>query len=312
MKVVFQFDPGPSLQENLDRLAGSGLEIQCVPDGDDEALLDVVKDCDAIWHVLSPISARIIAQAPRLKLIQKIGVGINTIDVAAAKAAGAAVCNMPGTNSRAVAEMTLLLMLSALRLQPRIDHLCRSGVWHPDVATRDSFSELGGKTVGFLGFGHVPQLLEPILKAMGSDTIFHTMRSRPDDLRYRSLDDVIGNADVLSLHLPLTDGTAKLLDRKRIFAMKPGAVLVNTARGGIIDETALFDALSSGHLRAAGLDVFANEPVSPSNPLLALDNVAVSPHLAWLTAETLHRSLEVAARNTLAIRDEKPLLHQIV
>jgi phosphoglycerate dehydrogenase-like enzyme len=172
MKVVFRFDAGPRLLARLKGLETRGVKITCAPEGQDEPYLSALKEADALWHVLDPVTADQIARAPNLKLIQKIGVGTNTIDLDAAKAAGVAVCNMPGTNTQAVAETTLLLMLSALRFQPRLDRLVRSGDWIPDDVTRESFSELAGKTVGLVGFGNVPQRLAPVLTALGANVIY--------------------------------------------------------------------------------------------------------------------------------------------
>lgn len=312
MKVLLHYDAGKVLRERLAQLAEQGLELVCCPEGPDEPFLSELTETEVIWHSLYPISAELINRAPGLKLIQKIGVGVNTIDLEAASARGIAVCNMPGRNSRAVAEMTLLLMLAALRRLYYVDRCCRSGDWVVDTEVRESLGELCGRTVGLVGFGSVPKLLSPILDAMGARVVYTATAPKPVPYEYLTLDQLLRVADIVSLHIPLTPQTDKLLDEASIGLMKPGAVLVNTARGGLIDEHALYRALSSGALTAAGLDVFYDEPVSPNNPLLTLDNVSVAPHVAWLTAETLERSLEVAVYNALAMRDSKPLIHRVV
>lgn len=312
MKVLFHYDAGPRLQTKLDALQSSGLDIVCCPQGPDEPFLTELQDAEALWHVLQPVTAGIIDRTPGLRLIQKIGVGVNTIDLDAARAAGIAVCNMPGTNSRAVAEMTLLLMLSTLRRLPQSDALCRSGAWTPDSEMKESFFEVAGKTVGLVGFGGVPQILAPILRAMGAEVIY-TAQSRKDvDYRYCTLPELLEKSDIVSLHIPLTAETDRLINASALARMKPGAALINTARGALVDEDALRDALASGHLSGAGLDVFAEEPVPAGNPLLGLPNVVVSPHLAWLTRETFERSIDIAARNTLAVRNGEELLHRII
>jgi len=239
-------------------------------------------------------------------------VGVNTIDLEAAKARGIAVCNMPGTNSQAVAEMTLLLMLSALRRQTTLDKACRSGQWAIDNASKEVLGEICGRTVGFVGFGATPQVLAPILQAMGA-TVIYTANS-PKDVPYAfmSLDELIREADIVTLHAPLTEQSEQMINRRRLASMKHGAILVNTARGGLVDEEALYDALSSGQLGAAGLDVFYQEPASADNPLLSLDNVSVAPHVAWLTNETFSRSVDIAVKNSLALRDGMALLHRVV
>lgn len=311
MNVVFRYDVGPSLKRKLDTYRAEGLEIVTCSESIDEPFLSAVKTADVIWHVLQPITSAVILSAPKLKLIQKIGVGVNTIDLDAARAAGVAVCNMPGTNSRAVAEMTLLLMLSAVRLQPRIDRLCRGGAWVPDEKTRESFSEIAGKTVGLVGFGAVPKMLAPILQAMGANVIFAARASHSAPFQQVDLAALVAQSDIVSLHIPQTPETTNLFDERMIRSMKPGAILVNTARGGLVDETALQRALEDGHIRSAGLDVFATEPVAPDNPLLSMDQVSVAPHLAWLTNETFERSIDVAVANTRAIASAGDLVHRV-
>lgn len=311
MKVLFHYDAGPRLREELDRLRSQGLDIVCCPQGPAEPFMTELKDAEALWHVLEPVTAEMIKQAPKLRLIQKIGVGVNTIDLDAAKEAGIAVCNMPGTNSRAVAEMTLLLMLSTLRRLPQTDALCRSGAWAPDDAMKETFSEVAGKTVGLVGFGSVPEILAPILEAMGAKVIYTARTKKDVAYRYCTMPDLLEEADIISLHIPYTAETEKLIDGEAIFRMKPGAVLVNTARGQLVDEAALHAALVSGQLSGAGLDVFAEEPVSKDNLLLDLPNVTVSPHLAWLTRETFERSIAIASQNALASRDGGPLAHRV-
>jgi phosphoglycerate dehydrogenase-like enzyme len=185
--------------------------------------------------------------------------------------------------------------------------------WSPDASLIDGVGELGGRTVGFVGYGASASRLGAALEALGARVIY-TARSEKPELpgRFTPLDALLAEADIVSLHLPLTDETEKLIDAKTLAAMKPGAVLINTARGGLVDEAALLVALSSGRLRGAGLDVFAQEPVDPANPLLALPNVVVAPHMAWLTPETLDRSLGVAFENCRRLAAGEPLLHQVV
>jgi phosphoglycerate dehydrogenase-like enzyme len=178
---------------------------------------------------------------------------VNTIDVEAAKRRGIAVCNLPGTNSRAVAEMTLLLMLACLRRIADLNTAVRTeGGWRGAWGLQENFGELGGRMVGLVGYGAVPRLLHPILEAMGARVLFWS-RSRSN----APIEDLLARSDIVSLHLPLTPQTEKILDARK---MKRGAILINTARGGLVDEGILSEALGNGHLAAAGLDVFAEEP----------------------------------------------------
>jgi phosphoglycerate dehydrogenase-like enzyme len=311
MRVLFHYAVGPELAS---RLASLGLDIITCPEQDDALLAQLLPDADVLWHVLKPCRAEMIAAAPRLRLIQKIGVGVNTIDLDAARARGIAVCNLPGTNARAVAELTLLLMLAALRRLPRFDAATRAGQgWSLDPAMQDGLGELGGRTVGLVGYGAVPQVLAPVLTALGCRVLYTTRTPRADAAAtFLPLDDLLAASDVVSLHLPLADDTANLLDTARLARMKRGAVLVNTARGGLVDQAALVDALRSGRLAAAGLDVLVHEPADPADPLFHLDNVVVTPHVGWLTTGTFDRSFSIAAENVQRLASGKELLHRVV
>ena len=297
MKVVFHFDGTGALRARL----REG-EVLC-PESDAAAFERLLPEVEVLWHVLKPVTAEVIARAPKLKLIQKIGSGVNTIDLEAAKRRGIAVCNLPGTNSRAVAEMTLLLMLACLRRVLQLNDSVRSGEWRSAWALQDHFGELGGRTVGLAGYGAVPRILHPILEALGARVLYWS-RSRKN----AELDELLAHSDIVSLHLPLTPETARLVDPRR---MKRGAILVNTARGGLVQEEHLPACLADGHLAAAGLDVFAAEPLDPRHPLLAHRNVIATPHVAWLTGETLQRSLEVARENVRRLAAGAILLHRV-
>jgi phosphoglycerate dehydrogenase-like enzyme len=158
----------------------------------------------------------------------------------------------------------------------------------------------------------VPRALVPMLQGFGARIAYWSRSEHPElGVPHRALADLLAEADIVSLHLPLVPETERLIDRAALARMKRGAILVNTARGGLIDETALIDALASGHLRAAGLDVFAAEPLPSDSPLLALDNVVLMPHVAWLTPETLDRSLEIAVENMRRLRDGRELLYRV-
>ena len=311
MKILFHYDAGPDLRKLLGSLGSEGDELVCCPEGPVEPFFTELRDADILWHVLQPIDAAVISQAPRLKLIQKIGVGMNTIDLEVVKDRGIAVCNMPGTNSRAVAEMTLLLMLSTLRRIVAIDASVREGGWSLDHETKESFGEIAGRTIGIVGFGEIPGILAPILTAMGARVIYTCRDRKSVPYDYMSLDGMLAESDIVTLHVPLTAETERMLDAGRIERMKPGAILINTARGGLVDEQALYDALVGKRIAGAGLDVFDDEPVNADNPLLSLDVVTLAPHVAWLTAETFSRSFEIAMGNSRAAMGAGEFTHRV-
>ncbi len=314
MKVVFHYDAGPGLAASLKGLAEQGLDVSVVPVADREGFARAMRECQVLWHVLEPVTGQHIRNAPKLKLIQKIGVGVNTIDLGAAKEQDVAVCNMPGTNSQAVAEMTLLLMLAALRQASLFDRETRRGAgWNIPPKVQDTLGEICGKVVGFIGYGEIPRRLTPVLMAMGAQVLYTaTSPKQTKDAKWRALDEILGESDIISLHIPLTEATANLIDAGAFQKMKPGAVLVNTARGGVVDQRALTEALTTGTLSAAGLDVFAEEPIPADDPLLQRDNVTLAPHVSWLTLETLERSIAVAVENCRRLQAGKDLLHCVV
>jgi phosphoglycerate dehydrogenase-like enzyme len=314
VKAILQYRASPGFRLHLEAAAAAaGVTAVVVDEQDEAAFVSEAADAEVLLHVLKPVTAAMMDRAPHLRLIQKIGVGVNTIDLEAAAARGVAVANMPGTNSQAVAEMTLLLMLGALRRAAYFDGLTRAGEgWRPDLTALDGVGEIAGRTVGFLGYGSIPSRLTPALKALGADVVYHARRARPDaTARYVDFDQLLAISDILSLHLPATPDTRGLIDGPALARLPPGAILINTARGELVDQAALVAALQSGRLRAAGLDVFAREPLPIEDPLLQLPNVLLAPHLAWLTPETLERSLVVAIENCERIRDGRPLLHRV-
>ncbi len=293
MRVLFHYDTGPALAARLGDISGHGLDVVTCGEADDARFAELMAEAEVLWHVLRPVSADHIAAAPLLRLIQKIGVGVNTIDLEAARARDIRVCNMPGTNSRAVAEMTLALMLAAVRRLPAFGRAIAAGQgWAMDSGVQDHLGEIGSRTVGLVGFGAVPRALAPMLRALGARVLYSARTPKPEAegvAERRTLRALLGESDILSLHVPLTPETARM-----------------------IDEAALIAALRSGRLRAAGLDVFDTEPVKPDNPLLGLDNVVLTPHVAWLTMETIDRSLEVAVDNCRRLAAGQPLRFRVV
>ncbi len=314
MKLLLHYRASPGFVTALEAAGRTAnVETAVVDETDAAGFAREIADAEVLLHVLQPVTAAMMDQGPRLKLIQKLGVGVNTIDLEAARARGVAVCNMPGSNSQAVAEMTLALMLAVLRRIVWLDARTRAGQgWALDLGVVDSFGEIGGRTVGFVGYGAVPQTLTPALEALGARVIYTATGpngARPDD--YRALDALLGEADIVSLHAPLTQETRRMIDAAAFARMKPGAVLINTARGDLVDEAALAAALAGGRLAGAGLDVFSQEPMGAGHPLAAFDRVVMAPHVAWLTPETLRRSLGIAMRNAGLLALGQPLLHRV-
>lgn len=312
MKAVLHHDIGPGIRRLVSAVDPSVIEIAVVGTTDEEDLRRELKKAEVLLHVLTPVSAAMMDQGPRLRLIQKIGVGIDAIDIEAAKARGIGVCNMPGTNTQAVVELTLALLLACLRRIVPIDAETRAGRgWPLDSRFIEGVGEVSGKTVGLVGYGAVPRRLTPVFQALGARVIACNGGGGEAPVELLPLEELLRKADIVSLHVPLTPETNGLLDARRIGLMKPGAILINTARGPLVEEAALVAALKSGHIAAAGLDVFPQEPLTPGSEILKLPNVVMTPHIAWLTEGTWQRSLAVVAEQCRRLAAGEEFLHRV-
>ncbi|MCV7214974.1 hydroxyacid dehydrogenase [Mycobacterium crocinum] len=310
VRVLAHFLPGENVL-NIVAPESDWLDIHWCHEDDDETLHRQLPEADVIWHVLRPLSGDDLRRAPRLRLVHKLGAGVNTIDVETASELGIAVANMPGANAPSVAEGAVLLMLAALRRLPVLDRLTRQGKgWPTDPSLGETVRDIGSCTVGLVGYGNIAKRVEQIVLAMGG-TVLHTNTADDGTDTWRALPDLLAESDIVTLHLPLTPATDKLINRAALDAMKPHAVLVNTSRGGVVDEAAVTDALRDGRLAAAGLDVFADEPVDPGNPLLQLDNVVVTPHVTWYTVDTMRRYLIQAVDNCRRLHDGRDLVNVV-
>lgn len=305
LRVLAHFTPGDNAVEQVAAHA-DWLDVRWVPEDDEDAFNRELPDAEVIWHVLRPITSEDLARAPKLRLVHKLGSGVNTIDVETATERGVAVANMPGANAPSVAEGTVMMMLAALRRLPQLDRATREGNgWPSDPSLGDKVRDLGSCTVGLIGYGSIAKRVEQILRSMGT-TLLHTTTKRDEyNVGWVSLNELLTKSDIVSLHVPLTPRTEGMINAETLAKMKPGAILINTARGAIVDEAALVEALRSGQLAAAGLDVFAEEPVTPDSPLLALDNVLLTPHVSWYTADTMARYLSAALENCRRLHDGK-------
>jgi phosphoglycerate dehydrogenase-like enzyme len=310
IKVLAHFVPGDKARA-LVAPHTDWLDVRYCAEDDDDTFYRELPEAEVIWHVLRPLSGEDLERATRCRLVHKLGAGVNTIDVETATRRGIAVANMPGANAPSVAEGAVLLMLAALRRLPVLDAATRTGAgWPSDPTLGETVRDVGSCTVGLVGYGNVAKRVETIVSAMGAE-VLHTSTRDDGQPAWRPLPELLAASDIVSLHLPLTGQTAGLLDAAGLAVMKRDAVLVNTSRGPIVDEAALVDALTSGRLMAAGLDVFSAEPVAADNPLLTLDNVVLTPHVTWYTADTMRRYLEVAVDNCQRLRDGNDLVNLV-
>ncbi|KAA0111309.1 hydroxyacid dehydrogenase [Mycolicibacterium sp. P1-5] len=310
VRVLAHFVPGDNAL-SIVAPESDWLDIRWCHEDDNETLRRELPEAEVIWHVLRPLSGEDLRRGPRLRLVHKLGAGVNTIDVETASELGIAVANMPGANSPSVAEGAVLLMLAALRRLPALNQVTRQGRgWPTDPSLGETVRDIGSCTVGLVGYGNIAKRVEQIVLAMGG-IVLHTNTGDDGTATWRPLHALLADSDIVSLHVPLTPATDKLINRAALDKMKSTAVLVNTSRGGVIDEPALIEALRDGRLATAGLDVFTEEPVAPDNPLLQLDNVVVTPHVSWYTVDTMRRYLIQAVENCRRLYDGRDLINVV-
>jgi glyoxylate reductase len=278
------------------------------------SLREELAGCHGLVCLLTDrIDRALIQQMPQLEFVSSMSVGVDHVDVAALTERGIALGHTPGVLVETTADTAFTLMLAAARRLREADNFIRHGNWTAENAWSPDFfvgKDVSGSTMGIVGLGAIGQAVARRAQAFGMKVLAwnRTARSVPG-VEMVTLDELLARADFVSLHVALTDDTRNLIDAQRIAAMKPDAVLVNTARGGIVDEAALAEALHKGSLYAAAFDVFEQEPVVADNPLLALPNVVVAPHIGSATANTRAAMADLAVENALAALEGMPMPH---
>jgi glyoxylate reductase len=262
-------------------------------------------DVEALAVVAEPVDRETLGRFPNLTLVANYGAGYDLVDVDACRERGVVVTNTPGVTAAATADLTMGLILAVRRRIAAGDRVVRSGRWGSGWADEPlKGDEVSGATLGIVGLGRIGRAVAQRARAFEM-RVLHTRRTPDDDPAYRPLDELLGESDVVTLHVPLTDETRGFVDARRLSLMRDGSCLVNTSRGQVVDETALVAELVSGRLRA-GLDVFANEPDVPPE-LFGLDNVVMTPHLGTATQATREAMTRVLVDNLLAAeRGDRP------
>lgn len=295
----------PIHAEGVDRLRVAGIAVRFASAPDTGTVAAEIGNARAVITRDAGMTRAAIDAAPALEIISSHGIGTNKVDVAHAHALGIPVANTPTANARSVAEHAMMMILALARRAAEADAAVRRGDW----AFRYSggMSEIGGKVLGLVGFGTIAQMTAAIARdGFGMRVVFWSPNA-PDEVleagraeRAATLAELLTVADVVSLHRPMRPDTRHTIDAPALAAMKPGAILVNTARGGLIDDAALADALSKGRIAGAGLDVFEPEPPPADNPLLGLPNVLLAPHIAGATEDALRATALTCADHVLA------------
>ncbi|MET0259133.1 MAG: NAD(P)-dependent oxidoreductase [Methylobacterium sp.] len=296
----------PMHEAGLSLLRDNGVEPIACPAADMETVARLVAGCEAAITRDAGFSDVAMRAGDRLRVVVVHGTGHDAVDKAAATTRGILVCNTPGANARSVCELALGLALAAARRIPAADRAERDGM--PGFRERERFVELSGKTALIVGWGATGRGLGAMLRdALGMRVLVHSPRASELDGFHRcaSLHEGLGEADLVSLHAPLRPETHHLIDAPALAAVKPGAILVNTARAGLVDEAALAEALETGRVSAAGLDVYSQG--APMGPLGRCGRVIFTPHLGGTTGEALERVALGAARNVLeALSGRRP------
>ncbi len=294
----------PVSESGLQVFAGNGhFKVETRQKLDEKELKKAVADVDAIIvRSETKITAEVLAAGKKIKIVGRAGVGVDNIDVAAASRQGVVVVNVPGGNTISAAEHTMALLLSLSRNIPEANTSVKAGEWKRSQFTG---TELQGKTLGLIGLGRIGREVAKRaqsfgLRVIGNDPYASEEYAKNFNIALSSLDDLYAQSDFISVHVPLTDTTKHLLNAKTIAKLRPGVRLINCARGGIIDEKALAQAISSGHVKGAALDVFEEEPPKKDNPLFGLANVIVTPHLGAATEEA---QVKVAQELAETLRD---------
>ncbi|MGN1020044.1 MAG: hydroxyacid dehydrogenase [Aristaeellaceae bacterium] len=285
----------PIHPDGMAYLAGKpGYEVAVAPDTQRETLAREIADADAVVTRLTAVDAELMRHARHLRAVCKHGVGVDNIDTGYCRAHGIAVLTTGDANSSTVAEQAMLAIGALLRRMPWLDQRMREGDWQS--RDRAGAADLMGRTLGLVGYGRIGKCLARmaargfLMEVCVYDPYADRAEVEAEGFRYAGqLEDVLRAADALSLHVPLTDATRGMIGAQELALMKPGALVVNFARGGVVDEAALTDALRSGHLGGAALDVFETEPPAADNPLLHMDNVILSPHCATFTEDSRRR-----------------------
>lgn len=291
---TFDIEGSPPLRQ----LRAEGYQLISNPHGKrlSEDQIDTLLDADTVGLIagLEPLTARVLNNARGLRVLSRCGIGMDNVDQDAARALGITVYSTPDAPADSVSELTLALMLACLRQIPEADRIVRAGQW-----TRPPGALLSGKQVGLLGLGRIGRRVAALCRAFGATVQAHDPLPEPaDGVQLVSLDTLLTGSQILSLHAPVTAQTRHLLDAAALARMPRGALLINTARGELIDDLALYQALLSGHLAGAGIDVYEHEPYT--GPLTTLRQVVLTPHMGSAARETRARMEREAADNLLA------------
>lgn len=296
----FTMNPGDLSWSELEKLGTLKVYDRTSP----EQLLERAADAEAVLTNKTVINASSLRNMPKLKYVGVLATGYNVVDIAVAKDLGIVVTNIPAYSTESVAQMVFAHILNITHSVGSYAQEAHAGVWSRQADfsyTNSPLMELYGKRIGIVGFGNTGSATARIAKAFGMEVLVYTSKSQsalPEGMtKACSMDEIFSTSDIVSLHCPLNDKTAEIVNAHNLSLMKETAILINTGRGGLVNENDLAEALKSHRIKAAGLDVMVNEPPREDNPLLGLENCFITPHIAWATYEARVRLMDQAVKN---------------
>lgn len=296
----FTMNPGDLSWNELEKLGTLKVYDRTSP----EQLLERAADAEAVLTNKTVLNADALRNMPKLKYVGVLATGYNVVDIAVAKELGIVVTNIPAYSTESVAQMVFAHILNITHSVGRYAGEAHAGVWSRQADfsyTNSPLMELYGKRIGIIGFGNTGSATARIARAFGMEVLVYTSKSQsalPEGMtKAASVEEVFSSSDIVSLHCPLNDKTAEIVNAHHLSLMKESAILINTGRGGLVNENDLAEALKAHRIKAAGLDVMVNEPPMENNPLLGLDNCFITPHIAWATYEARTRLMNQTVMN---------------
>jgi len=314
MKIVvldgYTLNPGDLSWEGLEKLG----ELTVYDRTPEDKIYERSKDAEIVFTNKTPLTRETLSKLPLLKYIGVLATGYNVVDIKAAKELGITVTNIPTYGTDAVAQYVFALLLEICHHVYEHNNAVKNGEWTncPDFCFwKYPLIELAGKTMGIIGLGRIGYRTAKLAQAFGLKVLAYDANQRKEledeNLRYASMDELLAKSDIISLHCPLTDETKNIINKDTISKMKDGVIIINTSRGPLISENDLAEALKSGKVYAAAVDVVSAEPISSTNPLLTAPNCIITPHIAWAPKESRSRLMDIAVSNLKAFLDGKPV-----
>lgn len=316
MKIVvldgYTLNPGDLSWKKINGFGD--LEVFDRTDFNPENVLKAIGNAEIVFTNKTPLPMEVLGKAPKLKYIGVLATGYNVVDVASAKELGITVTNVPVYSTKAVAQFTMALLLEMCHHVGSHNHEVQKGTWTKSIDFcfwNSPLIELSGKTIGIIGFGRIGQETAKIAQAFGLNILAYNrsknMELQTDTCKYVELDELLKSSDIISLHCPLSESTQEMIDKSSISKMKDGVMIINTSRGGLINEADLTDALNSEKIGYAAVDVVSMEPIRADNPLLKAKNCIITPHIAWAPKESRLRLMETTAENLEAYLKGNPI-----